>query len=481
MGTAASSPSKPKKLTINGGKLVVSIVDKRGRDENSSPKPSPSVQLEVDLANIVSPWINVMFVCGEWGSKKGGISTFNRELAVNVAKISNDRIRVHCYVSESSEAERKDASSRVVNLITAQRSPGSNDPLDWLRIPPSDLLHPDMVVAHGRKFGGAANVIRRIANCRWIHFVHVNCEALGKHKLECSVTADAIADNEEKNRQELELCRASDLVVAVGSLLQRKYQRSLPDITIKVITPGIFEEYANPTATRSERELSEEEFSIFMFGRGSFEDFALKGYDIVGKAVASLERKFELTFVGAAQDEQRKIEKWFLDETKISRNQLTIRGFCSYEEVKKMLREADLVVMPSRTEGFGLVALEAISAGVPVLISSETGIAKALQDLEDGMSVVVTSDASDEWANRIRRLSGKTRGDRNTNALRLREQYKLKYSWEKECKKFEEMILELVKGTDKNVIPLNGMYSQNLFSLKYVFVFVFVMKTIWIH
>ena len=132
MGTAASSPSKPKKLTINGGKLVVSIVDKRGRDENSSPKPSPSVQLEVDLANIVSPWINVMFVCGEWGSKKGGISTFNRELAVNVAKISNDRIRVHCYVSESSEAERKDASSRVVNLITAQRSPGSNDPLDWL-------------------------------------------------------------------------------------------------------------------------------------------------------------------------------------------------------------------------------------------------------------------------------------------------------------------------------------------------------------
>ena len=144
---------------------------------------------------------------------------------------------------------------------------------------------------------------------------------------------------------------------------------------------SIFEEYINPAATQSERELSEEDFSIFMFGRGSFEDFSLKGYDIVGKAVASLERKFELTFVGAAQDEQRKIETWFLEETKISRNQLTIRGLCSYEQIKTMLREADLVVMPSRTEGFGLVALEAISAGVPVLVSSETGIAKALQDL----------------------------------------------------------------------------------------------------
>ena len=43
----------------------------------------------------------------------------------------------------------------------------------------------------------------------------------------------------------------------------------------------------------------EDEFRIFMFGRGSFEDFELKGYDINGKAVASLERRFELTFVGS--------------------------------------------------------------------------------------------------------------------------------------------------------------------------------------
>ena len=465
MENATSKTLKPNDVNTDGQKLAVQITIKRGKNDTLRAKPSrPSVELEVDLADIVSPWINVMFVCNEWGSKKGGISTFNRELAVNLAKISNERIKVHCYVSESSETERQDARSKGVNLLTAQRSPGSNDQLEWLKTPPSDLLHPDIVVAHGRKFGRAAHFIRRITNCRWIHFVHVNCEALGKHKLESSVTADAIAENEEKNRRELELCKASDLVVAVGSLLQRKYQRRLPDIKVEVITPGILLQ-VRPTATQSERELSEEEFSIFMFGRGSFEDFALKGYDILGKAVSLLERKFELTFVGAAQDEQRKIETWFLEETNISRNQLTIRGFCSHEEMKTMLHEADVVVMPSRTEGFGLVALEAISAGVPVLVSSETGIAKALQDLEDGVSVVVKSDASDEWANRIRRLSEQTRGDRHTTALRLREQYQRKYSWEKECKKFEKMILELVKSTDQIDIPLNlllaGMLFQN--------------------
>ena len=35
-----------------------------------------------------------------------------------------------------------------------------------------------------------------------------------------------------------------------------------------------------------------------------------------------------------------------------------------------MFREADLIVMPTCTEGFGLTALEATSAGVPVNVSS---------------------------------------------------------------------------------------------------------------
>ena len=370
METGASKTSNTVSFHIAGQSIDVKIVNKQENDDATDSGTTHSV--EVDLGGNVSQYINVMFVCSEWGSKKGGLSTFSRELAVNLAKTSNDQIKVHCYVCESNEVDRQDANRQGVNLITARRPPGCSDPLEWLKIPPPELPHPDIVVGHGRKFGSAAYFIQKITSCKWIHFVHVYCEALGKFKLECSATADAIADNEEKNRRELELCEASDLVVAVGSLLQRKYQRSLPDVKIEVITPGIFEQYVNLGAGQSKTfESSEEEFSIFMFGRGSFEDFTLKGYDIAGKAIALLGRKFELTFVGALQDEQRKIEKRFLEETRISRNQLTIRGFCSYEEMKKMFRQADLIVMPSRTEGFGLVALEAISAGVPVLVSSE--------------------------------------------------------------------------------------------------------------
>ena len=352
---------------------------------------------------------------------------------------------------ESAEEDRHDASRQGVNLITARRPPGSSDPLEWLKIPPPELPHPDIVVGHGRKFGSAAYFIRKATNCKWIHFVHVYCEALGKFKLECNATADAIADNEEKNRRELELCDAANLVVAVGSLLQRKYQRSLPDVKVEVITPGIFEQYV--TGARQSctstciSESPDEEFSIFIFGRGSFEDFVVKGYDIAGKAVALLGRKFELTFVGAPQDEQRKIEKWFLEETRISREQLTIRSFCSYEELKRMFREADLIVMPSRTEGFGLILLEAISAGRPVLVSSECGIAKALQSVDGGMSVVVKSNLPEEWARRIRELSEQKPEERHASAMHLREQYGKKYSWERECRKLEQMIQALVQNS----------------------------------
>ena len=50
----------------------------------------------------------------------------------------------------------------------------------------------------------------------------------------------------------------------------------------------------------------------------------------------------------------------------IREDQLFVKEFVeSREEMKKLLCEVDLVIMPSRAEGFGLVALEALSAGLP--------------------------------------------------------------------------------------------------------------------
>ena len=397
--------------------------------------------------------IDAMFLCDEWKSSKGGLSTFNRELAINLAETTSGSMRIHCYVSRRDDQDREDAEQHGVNLITAQTVPGSRDPLDWLKVPPPELPNPHIVIGHGRKLGTPAYHIVRATRCKWIQFVHVFCEDLGKFK-ESSAAAvtDTIEENEEKHKMEIELCKAADAIVAVGSRLQQKYSRSLPNLKVEIITPGIMERFCNESIESSKSYMFMKTFNVFMFGRATFEDLTLKGYDIVANAIGSLGEEFELTFVGSSPGEYRNVEQWFLQKTCIKRRQITIRGFCTeLDELKGMFHQSDLVALPSRTEGFGLVGLEAISAGVPVLVSGESGIAEALQKVEGGKKVIVGSDEDeDEWAQRIREMYEESAEEREANAVKLRENYRKVYHWKAECERFKGLIEKVVE---------NGMFN----------------------
>jgi len=398
---------------------------------------------------------NVMFLCDEWKSSKGGLSTFNREFAVNLAKTTSDSIKVHCYVSQSDELSREDARQHGVNLITARSIPGSVVPLDSLKIPPPELPNLDIVVGHGRKFGTPAYCIVKSAKCKWIHFVHVFCEDLGKFKATQSAVVDTIEENEKKHKREIDLCKVADVVVAVGSRLQQKYSNCLPHVKVEIITPGIFEKFSNESSqlVKDRLHVVKKKFNVFMFGRASFEDLTLKGYDIVADAIGSLGKMFELTFVGSSPGEHTKIRQWFLDNTSISLNQITVRGYCTeQDELKMMYYASDIIVLPSRTEGFGLVALEAISASIPVLVAGETGIAEALLEVEGGKSVIIESDDPEEWAQRIQQLSRQSPEERENNAKLLRDNYSKTYPWSNECQRFNRMIQGLVES-------LNGMFT----------------------
>ena len=414
---------------------------------SESSSAASSVQEQKDPG-----YFDVMFICDEWGSSRGGMSTFNREFAINLAKATTNSMKIHCYVSKSDELDREDARRHGVNLITAQCVPV--DPLDWLKFPPPELPRPDVVVGHGRKFGTPAYFITRTTKCKWVQFVHVFCEDLGKYKKTTAAATDTIEENEKKHKREIELCRAADAVVAVGSRLQQKYSRSLPDIKVEIITPGILEKFSSESQLAIDRSVVKT-FNVFMFGRATFEDRTLKGYDIVANAIGSLGKEFELTFVGSPTGEHQKLEQWFLKRTCIKQNQLTIRGYINkHDDLKMMFHESDVVALPSRTEGFGLVALEAISTGIPVLVADESGIAEALQEVEGGKSVIVETkdDVQEEWARRIRELSRQSPGERHINAIQLRDNYRKVYSWSTECETFQKVIESVVEST-------NGMFT----------------------
>ena len=400
--------------------------------------------------------IDVMFLCDEWKSSKGGLSTFNREFAINLAQATTGSMKIHCYVSNSDDRDRENAEQHGVNLIKARSVPGSADPLECLKFPPSKLPKPHLVIGHGRKLGSPAYFLAQSTKCKWIQFVHVYCEDLGKYKESTTAAEDTIEENEKKHKMEIGLCKAADAVVAVGSRLQQKYSRRLLNVEVKIITPGIFGKFSNESKLAVDRSVVKN-FNVSLFGRAAFEDLSLKGYDVVANAIGSLGKNFELTFVGSSPGEHQKVEQWFLDNTCINRNQLTIRGYCSQqEELKMMFYQSDLVSLPSRTEGFGLVALEAISAGVPVLVSDQSGIAEALHEVEGGQSVVIESGEHDaaQWEQRIKELSNQSPKERETNAMKLRENYSKVYSWSGECERFKEMIKNIVKTSNGTVCYL---------------------------
>ena len=412
-----------------------------------------------------SQCINAMFLCEEWMSSKGGLPTFNREFAISLAKVSNDEIKVHCYVSRSGESDREDARKNNVNLITASSIPGTSDPLDCLKLPPPELSHPDIVIGHGRKFGIPAFCIAKTTGCKWVQFVHVFCEDLGKFKQTDAENTDTIEENEKKHKSEIALCKAANAVVAVGTRLKQKYSRCLQDREVHVITPGIFEKFVSLAVQKVGQVTNDQdEFHIFVSGRGTFEDLSLKGYDFIADVVGSLGEKFKMTFVGSPEGQHRKIEEWLLKKTRISRDQVTIRGYCDQEELKTMFLEADLVALPSRTEGFGLVALEAISAGVPVLATSKSGIAKALEKVEGGHLAVVKSGNREEWLQKITQLSMQNPEERCDGAVRLREEYCKIYSWDTQCAKFKEFVQSLTdRPASAAAVGSNGRQCERMF------------------
>ena len=364
----------------------------------------------------------------EWGSSKGGLSTLNRELAKHLARQPDVEITV--LLLRCDEKEKREAHELNVRLATPEVM-ATSDRIMKLCFP-SDDLNIDVVIGHGQKLGVPAQVIAEQRRCKRVHMVHTASEELAMFK----EGETAIPEGEEKQRTEIDLCKEADLVVAVGPKLKEAVSAKLRlygrDEDVMDITPGIFSEFAESKQASQERE----EFRILVFGRGDSKDFKLKGYDIAAKAIAGLKDKtYRLKFVGAPNGKEKEVTDEFL-KCGIPSSQLIVQGFVkSRDTLKLFFFEADLAVMPSRTEGFGLTALEALSAGLPILVSENSGLGKAIQTIPFGRAFLVDSDNAEEWGKAISRVRQTPREIRLKEASSLREAYDKTYKWETQCKK----------------------------------------------
>lgn len=103
-----------------------------------------------------------------------------------------------------------------------------------------------------------------------------------------------------------------------------------------------------------------------------------KGVDILLDAVEGLEKKVCLRIIGGAVRSNYQYDFR-------SFSHVEALGWCSPPEITAQIAASDVVVMPSRWEGFGLVAVEAMRLAKPVIASNVGGLPEVVVDGETGL------------------------------------------------------------------------------------------------
>jgi phosphatidylinositol alpha-1,6-mannosyltransferase len=112
-----------------------------------------------------------------------------------------------------------------------------------------------------------------------------------------------------------------------------------------------------------------------------------KGQDRVIRVLADLERKVgPLRYIIAGSGDDRPRLEQLVREQNVS-HLVTFAGFVPDEEIQDHYRLADVFVMPSTGEGFGIVFLEAMACGCPVVAGNRDGSVDALAHGELGRLV----------------------------------------------------------------------------------------------
>jgi glycosyltransferase involved in cell wall biosynthesis len=112
-----------------------------------------------------------------------------------------------------------------------------------------------------------------------------------------------------------------------------------------------------------------------------------KGYDQMIRALPEILRAVpnaRYLLAGTGPDRPR-IEKLIADLG--VRNAVVFAGFIPDEELSEHYNLSDVFAMPSKAEGFGIVYLEALACGKPVLAGDQDGSRDALADGELGLLV----------------------------------------------------------------------------------------------
>jgi len=312
-------------------------------------------------------------------------------------------------------------------------------------------FHYDLIHSHYWLSGLVAQELQRDWSVPIVHMFHT----LGHMKNRVARSVEEL-ELQVRIQAETEIVHNADHLVA-ATPLERRQMLDLYDADagrISVIPCGADLGLFRPlpeVESRRELGLPEDRNLILFVGRID----PLKGIDTLLKAIAILQAESPdwqsllcLVIIGgqvednpeSMSSEMRNLhalrERLGIQET------VTFLGAQNQEILPYYYSAADIVVMPSHYESFGMVALEAMASGTPVIASNVGGLRYTVSDNESGF--LVPPRSPETVADRIRVLLNRPHlrrqmGERGVEIAR-------RFSWGTVADQIETLYRELIPG-----------------------------------
>jgi len=315
---------------------------------------------------------NFVFFSTSWSSQNGGVNSINYDITVALSKITNN---IYCVVLNATEDDHSTASKFGIRLIVAPE--GYDKSHVWLPniIKDIDNINDQSVwVGHDAITGGASLIAKSIKGGTSVVFHHMDYS--NYYHLKNSKSSEKISNQKS-------LIKNADIVFAVGPRLLANAKRLRAKSETFMFEPGRPDQALIST--------SKFDYRFTICGRLSAEEDPVKNISSAVKAIATIldrdDNRGAITLIGANEGETKKY-------LSLSNNKSLAINEIPYindrNQYFKELIDSDIILMPSVKEGFGLAAWEALSFGIPILISKSSGLYEWLvtNDLADGVIAI---------------------------------------------------------------------------------------------
>ncbi len=195
-------------------------------------------------------------------------------------------------------------------------------------------------------------------------------------------------ESEERRESERRLVHEVDRIVAATEherrLLGQVY--GVPRARVEVIPLGVDRERFRPREQiKARAALGLEADAQILLAVGRIEP--LKGFDILIESLAEMTRRERLQLLIIGGDDRAEPEiarlRAAAEEAGVA-ELVRFVGAVPHEQLDAYYNAADVVVVPSFYESFGLVAVEAMASGVPVVASRVGGLTSTVMDGRNG-------------------------------------------------------------------------------------------------